>query len=211
MKKIMMKRSALILTLIFISAAGFAQKAHTATMHITYNYALPMGKFKNDIVSDASPRGFGADFMYNINNKISVGGAFGYQDFYQKYPRDVYNTGDHETTSAVLSNSVQLIPVLAKATYYPLGNSKSFVQPYINGGAGVQFVNFRQYLGEFGGSDNNASLTLQGGAGIAIPFSKGKGSGFNIGANYNYVSYNKFDYSNLNHLSFNAGVYFPLK
>lgn len=211
MKKIIMKSSVWILCLIFLSATAFAQKAKTVTMLLSYNYALPSGQFKNDLISNASARGFGADFMYNINNKISIGGAIGYQDFYQKYPRNVYSTGNHETTSAVLSNSVQLIPVMAKAAYYPLGDSKSFVQPYINGGAGVQLINFRQYLGAFGGRDNKVGLALQGGAGVAIPFSADKTSGFNIGANYNLAPYKKFDYSNMNHLSFNAGIYFPLK
>ena len=64
--------------------------------------------------------------LYNINNKLSVGLGLGFQDFYQKYPRALYKTDDNETTSAVLSNSVQIIPLLAKAELYPLGGKKSY-------------------------------------------------------------------------------------
>jgi long-subunit fatty acid transport protein len=117
-------------------------------------------------------RGVTGDILYNVNNKLSVGLGLGFQDFYQKYPRALYNTGDKEVTSAVLSNSVQIIPLLAKAEFYPLGGKQSMVQPYITAGAGLGIVSFTQYLGEFGGSNNGGGFMAQGGAGIFVPFTK---------------------------------------
>ena len=119
--------------------------------------------------------------------------------------------GDKEVTSAVLSNSVQVIPVLAKAEFYPLGGKKSFVHPYITAGAGLGITSFTQYLGEFGGTDNSAGFMLQGGAGITIPFGNAGNSGFKIGANYNMVSYNQNGFSNFNNINFQAGLFFPVK
>jgi hypothetical protein len=180
-------------------------------MDIQYSYAVPLSSFKNDVISNGSPRGVTGDILYNLNNKLSLGLGLGFQDFYQKYPRDLYKTGDNETTSAVLSNSVQIMPVLAKAEFYPLGNKRSAVQPYINAGAGLGITSFTQYLGEFGGTDNTASFMLQGGAGISVPFNKIGNSGFKLGANYNMISYNRSDFSNFNNVNFQAGLFFPLK
>src|SRR5262245_6558668 len=103
-----------------------AQKGQ-AKFDLQYNYALPAGSFKSDIISNGSARGFAADILFNVSSKVAVGIGLGYQDFYQKYPRALYNTGDKEVTSAVLSNSVQVIPLLAKAEFYPLSGSKSVV------------------------------------------------------------------------------------
>ena len=180
-------------------------------INIEYSYALPTGRFKYDVISNGSPRGAMGDLLYNINNKFSVGLGLGYQDFYQKYPRALYNTGDKEVTSAVLSNSVQVIPVLAKAEFYPLGDKKGIIQPYISAGAGLGITTFTQYLGEFGSTDNSGGLMLQGGAGVAIPFSKFSHAGVRLGANYNMVSYNHNGFNNFNNINFQAGLFFPLK
>ena len=195
---------------ILLAAQLKAQKGEVK-VNLQYSYALPTGSFKNDVISNGSARGFSGDILYNINNKVSVGLGLGFQDFYQKYPRALYNTGDKEVTSAVLSNSVQVMPVLAKAEFYPLGDKSSSIQPYISAGAGLGITSFTQYLGEFGGSDNTGGLMLQGGAGVAIPFGKLSKAGVRLGANYNMVTYNHNGFSNFNNINFQAGLYFPLK
>ncbi len=195
---------------ILLASQVNAQKGQVK-MNIQYSYALPMGDFKNNVISNGSPRGVTGDILYNVNDRFSFGLGLGFQDFYQKYPRNLYKTGDNETTSAVLSNSVQIMPVLAKAELYPLDGKKSVVQPYINAGAGLGIINFTQYLGEFGSTDNSASFMLQGGAGIVIPFSSISKSGFKLGADYNMVSYKRNGFSNFNNLSFHAGIFFPIK
>ncbi len=201
----------LVTALTAVAVNAHAQNHGKAMLSLGYNYSLPIGSFKNDIISNGSPRGFTGDLMFTINTKWSAGLGFGFQDFYQKYPRGIYPTGNHEQTSAVLSNSIQSIPMLAKGMFMPLAGKGGLIQPYISAGAGLSFVDFRQYLGEFGSVSNNASFAAQGGAGIVLPFKKNSPSGLNIGADYNYISYQKFGYSNLNNLSFHAGVHFPLK
>jgi hypothetical protein len=201
----------LVLLMIIASVSANAQQKGILKFDLNYNYSIPLGAFKNDIISDASPRGVTGALMYGINNKWSAGLQFGYQDFYQKYPRAIYKTGNNEETSAVLTNSIQSLPLIAKGTFKPLGGTSSFIQPYISAGAGISMIDFKQYLGEFGSSSTSGSFTAQAGAGIMVPFSKGGASGFSIGADYNYVSYNKFDYSNMNNLSLRAGIHFPLR
>jgi hypothetical protein len=205
-----------VLKIMFFAACIFcvlqlhAQKGQVK-LNLQYNYALPVGSFKSDVISNGSPRGVTGDLLFNVSNKLSLGLGSGFQDFYQKYPRDVYKTGDNETTSAVLSNSVQVIPLLVKAEIYPLGGKKCVVQPYINAGAGLGITSFTQYLGEFGSTDNSSGFMLQGGAGIVIPFSRTCASAFRLGATYNMVSYQRNGLSNFNNIGFHAGISFPLK
>jgi Outer membrane protein beta-barrel domain len=203
--------AALAVLIIIASVSANAQQKGILKLDLNYNYSIPLGSFKNDLISDASPRGVTGAFMYGINNKWSAGVQFGYQDYYQKYPRAVYKTGDNEETSAVLTNSIQAIPVIAKATYKPLARNNAFIQPYISAGAGISMIDFKQYLGEFGSQNTSGAFTAQAGAGIMVPFSKGGASGFSVGADYNYVSYKKFGYENMNNLSLHAGVHFPLR
>ncbi|HNP20556.1 MAG TPA: outer membrane beta-barrel protein [Panacibacter sp.] len=209
MKKFMHIFSAILFAAITFSAQ--AQNQGKAILSLGYNYSLPTGAFKSDLISNGSARGFTGDLMFTINHKWSVGLGFGFQDYYQKYPRAIYPTGNHEETSAVLSNSIQALPVIAKGTFMPLAGKAGLVQPYITAGAGLSFVSFRQYLGAFGNVSSSASFAAQGGAGVIIPFKKNSATGINIGADYNYVRYQHFGYSNLNNLSFHAGVHFPLK
>jgi len=201
----------LLFALCIFSATQLQAQKGELQMNLQYSYALPVGSFKTDIISKGSPRGFSGDILYNVSNKVAVGLGLGFQDFYEKYPRALYNTGDKEVTSAVLSNSVLIMPVLAKAEFYPLKGKKSFVQPYITAGAGLALTGFTQYLGEFGGTDNGTGFMLQGGAGVAIPFNSTCNSGLTIGANYNIVSYNKYDLDNFNNLSIKAGLFFPIR
>jgi hypothetical protein len=196
--------------LIVLTVQVNAQKGELK-FNIHYSYALPLGDFKTQVVSDGSARGVTGDLLYGVSNKFSLGLGLGYQDFYQKYPRALYKTGDNETTSAVLSNSVQIMPLMAKAEVYPMGGTKSPVQPYLSLGAGLGVTSFTQYLGEFGGSDNSAGFMLQGGAGVAIPFNSNGLSGFRLDANYNMVTYNRSGLGNFNNVNFQAGFYLPLK
>jgi len=180
-------------------------------LHLNYQYGIPLGDFKNDMISNGSARGYSGSLMYQISPKWAAGISAGYQSFLQKYPRAVYETGDHEATSAVLTNSVEITPLMATGLFTPLAENGKILQPYISAGFGVNMLSFRQYLGEFGGADNKATLIAQGGAGLQITFGKAKESGFSIGANYQYVPYQRNGYGNMNNLGLQAGLYFPLK
>jgi hypothetical protein len=209
MKKIANIAAAIVVVLAG-SGTAHAQKGDVK-FNLNYNYSLPIGNFKNNIISNGSPRGGTGEIMYSLSNKVAIGGAFGYQDYYQKYPRAVYKTGDNESTSAVLTNSIQTVPVMAKLNFTPLGGKGAPVQPYLSGGAGLSLIGFKQYLGEFGSVDNSASFVAQAGAGVYIPFGKLSAAGLKLGANYNYVPYNKNGLGSLNTVDFQAGVFFPLR
>ena len=54
----------------------------------SYSVAVPVGDFKN-LVSETSVRGWNAEAMYGITDQFSLGISGGFQDFYQRYPREV--------------------------------------------------------------------------------------------------------------------------
>ena len=196
------------LVAMFIPTEGKAQQ-RTLSANLNYNIGIPTGNFK-DFVSDASPRGFTADIVYGINDRISIGFGTGYQDFYQKYPRQVYKLSTGGDISAVVTNSLQVIPVLALAKFN-LAPGKA-IQPYIGVGVGGNLVMYNQYLGEFSNSDNAFRFAARPEAGFFIPFKKGmESAGINISGAYNYMPYKNGGLENLNHWGMGLGIRIPVK
>jgi len=210
-----MKKTAIIFLSIF--AAGLITISASAQdklkMELSYNISSPLGSFKNDYINKTSFRGATGEISYTINPKFSLGLQSGYQNYYQKYDRQMYKLEGNQAVSAVLTNTMDIIPLLLHGTYLPLGTSATAkVQPYISAGAGVNLVNYGQYLGEFGGTESSASFAAQAGAGIQIPFgNKMNQTAVKLGADYNFVNYNKNDLTNLNNVGVHLGVVFGLK
>jgi len=220
-----MNRFKSILVLLFgltVAAVSQAQTIEHAPTYSTskgevkvnlfYNYGLPLGTFKSDFMKNSSPRGFTADVLYWFKPQWGVGGSFGYQDYYQKNARDIYKLSDGSDISAVVSHSMQMLPIVAKAMYMPYAEKQAIVQPYVSAGAGINIVNFSEYLGEFSSASSaNAKFTAQAGAGVKIPFGKTQRSGFLLGATYNYTPYNEYDIKGINTINLQAGFQFKLK
>lgn len=195
---------------LLIPVAGKAQ-SDRLTLNLNYNVGIPTGSFKSDVVNDVSARGWTANLMYGINQKLSVGFGTGFQDFYQKYPRAVYKLNDGGDISAVLSNSIQTIPLLAVAQYnFAAGKT---IQPYVGLGAGGNVVMYKQYLGEFTNvSRNKFAFAVRPEVGVFIPFRKDNpAAGINVNGAYNYMPYNTDGLENINHVGVGIGVRFPLR
>ena len=210
MRKIITTVCALVLVL--VASQGYSQSNNKWRMHLGYNVSAPTGSFKNDFVSKTSFRGATGEISYTFNPTFSLGLKSGYQDYYEKFDRQVYHTQGNESISAVITNSMQVVPVLINGTFSPMGGKASFIKPYLSAGAGINLVDYRQYLGEFPSSDASGVFAMQAGAGVLIPFTKvNQETGFRIGANYNYAAYKKNGISNLSSVGVNAGIVFSLK
>lgn len=183
-------------------------------MELGYNISMPTGSFKANEVNNTSLRGAYGEISYPVSSRFSLGLMAGYQTYQQKFDRQVYTTQDHQTISAVKTNAIDVMPLLLRGTYFPLGNDRDkLIQPYLSAGAGLNFVNYQQYLGEFGGSETAFPLAIQGGAGVIIPVggmvSK---TGIKIGATYNYAGYTKDNYNTkLGNIGIHAGFVFPMR
>jgi hypothetical protein len=201
----------IITVLSFFVNYASAQAENKLKMKLNYNVGMPIGDFKDNYISNPSYNGGSGEIFYSINPKFGVGLNVGYQSYYQKYPRQTYKTGENETISAVLSNTVEIMPVLINGTFTPLAATGSKVQPYLSAGAGLNLVNYRQYYGEFSDGSASTSFGAQAGAGILVPFGKQKTSSFQLGTTYNYTPYNTNQLKSLNSVGFNAGIVFPIK
>ena len=146
----------LITSLLFFSYIPINARAQERELQLDLNYSIgiPSGSFKTDAVDKASFRGWTANLLYNVTDKISVGLGTGFQDFYQKYPRAVYKLSEGGEVSAVLTNSIQTIPILAEFQYRFLPHQA--VQPYVGVGVGGNMIVFDQYLGEFDNSKSSS-------------------------------------------------------
>lgn len=207
MKKLI-KAVMLVSVLAFTGNALKAQDSRVS-LNLNYNYSFPTGAFNSDIVSHNSPRGFTGNIMYRVSPLVSVGFGTGYQDYYQKYPRDIYDLGDNQKVSAVLSNSIQTIPLMARAEIYPLRNHSSF-RPYVSVATGLNVINYDQYLGEFPSSSTKLGYRLQGGLGVKIPVIKDE-AGLDVGGSYDFAPYHHLGMKDLNNYNVHAGFYINLK
>ena len=204
-----MKNNKIFFSLIVFLFSAFGVKAQKGenTFNISYSAAFPMGSFKNTISSN-SFRGFNASVLHGVSDKVSVGLATGFQDFYQKNPRQLYKLSDGSDLSAVLTYSIQTIPVLAQVKYnFTPGGT---VQPYAAIGAGANFISYTQLYGEFSDKQAKIGFAAKPELGLQIPFGKG-GAGFNIGASYNIMPFKQDGLSNLNNIGVHAGFNIPMR
>jgi hypothetical protein len=152
---IMKKIKYLIAGLALLCCAGaFAQDEDGLTLKLNYSVAFPMGSYKN-LIGNTSYKGFGGELMYHTSNAFAIGLETGSQSFYEKYPRKIYAQSDGSDISAVVSNTIQTVPILLKAQYNFL--SESAVRPYIAVGVGGNVITYNQYGGEFS-NDNKSTF-----------------------------------------------------
>ena len=204
-----MKNSKIIFSLTVFLFSVFLARAQKGEnkLNISYSAALPAGSFKNTVSSN-SFRGFNASFLHGVSDNLSVGLATGFQDFYQKYPRQLYKLSDGSDLSAVLTYSIQTIPVLAELKYnFTPGGT---VQPYAAIGAGANFISYEQLFGEFGNKLGKIGFAARPEAGLQIPLGK-NGAGFTIGASYNIMPFKQDDLKNLNSIGLHAGFSIPMR
>src|SRR5262249_4998836 len=116
--KSIFKYSSIAAFLIFFASTVRAQTArtyndqgydHSLQFNINYNVNIPTGGLKN-FVTNPAYKGFTGSMAYPVTDQLSLGLGIGYNDYYQKYPRQVYNESG-SSISAVVSNSIQQIPL----------------------------------------------------------------------------------------------------
>lgn len=205
-----MKRVKIFLIIVASTFCVTTVKAQRGVTKISvaWSAAFPTSSFK-DFVSDASFRGADLRIMHGITDKISVGFGTGFQDFYQKYPRQVYKLSDGSDISAVVSNSLEAVPLLARFQYS--FSPEKRIQPFVGVGAGANMVLYRQYLGEFADSKNKFAFQAQPELGVYFPFKPNGSSGISVSGYYNVIPFSYNETGNLNSFGFTVGFGFPTR
>jgi len=195
-----------ILSLILFQNRLFSQE-RAWQFNAGYSVAIPTGNFKN-LVDETSLRGWNASVMHGVTDKVSVGFASGFQDFYQKYPREVLH-GQGSDVSAVVSNSIQTIPIMLKGKYNFL--HEGFIQPFAALGAGGNFIQYQKYYGQFVDSRSKFGFAAQPEIGVHVSISKMRRIGLDISATYSIMPFKYNDADGLNHMAVRAGITIPLQ
>lgn len=186
----------------------YTRAQHRVVMNINYSVNIPTGSFA-DYIGNTSFRGWNANISYRLNEKLSIGGTTGFQDFYQKNERALYKDTEGSDISAVVTNSIQTIPLLATVRYaLTTGGS---IQPYVAAGVGANFIMHSQFLGQFANDYNKLGFAARPEVGVFIPIRKEGESGINIAGSFNYMPYSQGELKNLNSWGISVGGKFPLR
>lgn len=199
--------------MILLGGLVLAAREHAAgqskpvNLELNYSVSGPTGAF-HDFISNQSWKGWQANILYPLTKQLELGLGVAYQDFYQQYPRQLYKLTDGSDISAVVTNSVQTIPVLLQAryTFY-----RGKVRPYAGIGVGGNMILFDQYLGEFSNSHNHFKFAARPQVGVQIPIGQMKVAAVNISAAYNYLPYREYGLDNVSNWNVSAGLKFPLR
>src|SRR5687768_13102683 len=98
----MKKNLSIIMLLLAVAFTFNAQAQQRLNMELGYSINQPIGSLKNE-VSKTSFRGFNGGITYDVTEQLGIGLGVSYSDFYEKYPRQVYQTPEG-AVSAVISN-----------------------------------------------------------------------------------------------------------
>ncbi|MFT3933263.1 MAG: outer membrane beta-barrel protein [Chitinophagaceae bacterium] len=191
-----------------LCSTGVFAQWNPATLKIDYSVGIPTGSFK-DVIGNTSFKGFGAELMFHVNDNLSLGLETGSQYYYQKYPRDIYKQSDGSAISAVVSNTVQTVPIMFKAQYNFM--TDKIVQPYVALAAGGNIISYNQYAGQYSNDQKNKfGFAARPEAGVFVPFRKNGSAGISLGAGYSFMPFNYNGISNLNSITARAGISIPL-
>ncbi len=200
------------LILIFIIFSFFIntgiQAQNRVMLNLNYSVNGPTGSFK-DYIGNTSFRGWNANITYRINEKIAIGATAGFQDFYEKTDRALYKDSEGRDISAVVSKSLQTIPLLATVRY-SLSSSPT-VNPYVGVGIGGSLIMHSRYLGEFPTDYNKLTAMIRPEVGVFLPIMKEREAGLTIAGSYNFIPYNENGIKNLNSWGISIGAKFPLR
>ena len=204
MKKIIVP----VITCCFLSSQVLNAQINEVRMSAGIAVAIPSGQFR-DLVDNPSLRSAEVSLLYGITDRFSIGLNGGFQDFYQKFSRAVYKQPDGSDISAVITNSVQTIPLLATAQYQL--NEGGIARPYVSVGAGGAIVVNTQYAGEYANENNKIGFSIKPGLGIYIPFRRDGAAGLKAGVHYTHISYKKEEISNLGFIGISVSIAFPMR
>lgn len=178
-------------------------------LNLNYGISLPTGDL-HQYANKPSFNGWNASLLYQINPKLAAGLGFGFYDFYQKIPRQVYAQDKYTDISAVPSHTLQYMPIQPTVIYTPGGNQGA-VQPYIGLGVGGALVDYGKFWGEFEDKDNKFAFSVTPMAGIHIPFGKTSPLKMNVGVKYNYIPYSYNEIHSLGAVEGDIGISLHLR
>lgn len=173
---------------------------------LSWDYNKPLTN--TDFIKDASTVGTKLGFRKRINDedKLWVGGDFGWAVYKQYVPTQTYTTGTQSVTTDLYNYSYNYnLTVNIDYFFFPM---KQLVVPYAGFGIGASYNKYNQYYNIYGSSSSSWGFLVRPEVGILIGFKEN--SSWRIKAAYHYDystnSSTDFGYKNFQNTGFQVGL-----
>ncbi len=200
----------LILVTIFaissIARDGDSGVENNGFFAFNYSMGTTFGS-SNEFIGEPSFRGFNFDYRRKLNPNVSAGILLGYQHFYEKLDRDLYQAPNNPgvTISSVQSRLLSVIPVTIQGHYYFVNDSR--FEPYLGFGIGVYKLEYEKWWGAAEDANDEWKLGMNGQIGTTFAITPDY-FGINLGLVYHWVpSYEYNEIDGVTFLNLNLGLY----
>ncbi len=161
-----------------------------------------------DFIKEASSLGTKLGFRKRINedDKLWVGGDFGWAVYKQYIPTQTYTSGTQSVTTDLYNYSYNY-SLSANLDYFFLPMEKILV-PYAGLGIGVAYDKFTQYYNIYGSTGSSWGFLVRPEAGILIGFKENSSWRVKAAFHYDYASNTStdFGYKNFINYGFQVGL-----
>ncbi len=182
-----MKNNKILFTIVFIIAFSFASFSQGGgAWNFTYNMGIPMGDTK-DFVSKSSFRGMMIEGRGFVTNNLAVGGAVGWQVFYENNGWVTESISETAAIHGYQRKVINAVPLLVTADYYFFPGN---LMPYIGLGLGTYYIESRSYLGIYYVQEKAWHFGLAPELGLSIPFGSSNAA-FTANVKYNWAAKTK--------------------
>ena len=176
----------LIIAICLFSMSPFVK---AQMFNVNYQMSIPFGEVK-DFTDKTSFRGFDMGYHYFLSDCFSVGGALGWNTFYEE-EKDVagyFNFNKNDDVYAITGHQyryINTVPMLAIGRYYMTGNDGS-IRPFVGLGLGTQWTEKRLDVGLYSSTISRWQFSVNPEIGACIPINEQFAA--NVGVRYNYAT-----------------------
>ena len=198
----------LVLLFTFTLLSGVASAQEGGSVIFNYSVGFTAGSTK-EFVSPVSSRGFNFDVRFNVRENISVGAIVGWNYFYEKKDRDVYEVTKSDITSdvsAVQQRFLNVIPLVAQGQYRLISGSSPII-PYAGLAIGGYHVDYEKYWSNILDEKESWEFGFAPHVGVLFPFASEQ-IGINVEVKYNYINFSYNEVENISYFDTNIGMFF---
>ncbi len=204
-----MKKYILITLLsLFAIATTFAQDKQYYTTD--YSTGMLVGS-SSDFISNYSWTGMSFSGQIFIHKNISVGGKFGFNNYYEGKAAKVHDFGDGTRVFASSYNHIKVIPFGLSFHYFPL--SDNLIQPYVGFTIGAAYATESIFVQELRFSKDDYGFSITPEIGVFAKFGNTPfGARLSVSYQYTTNSYELLNqnYTDLQTLNVNLGISYML-
>ncbi|MEI8006684.1 MAG: hypothetical protein WCI48_10785 [Bacteroidota bacterium] len=180
---------------------------------LSWSISVPLGNLSS-FVNNVSPAGGNFTGRYFLKKGLAVGFEFGWNNYYEKYPRDTYYGDDGLAITAVQYSYAFVIPWKAGVYYYFMPSA--IADPYVGLSLGGDYMEEHIMVQEYDIYNTQWGFTMSPEVGVLIKFGRFSHWGATASAQYwfntnsfNFAGYNS--YANMQGLNFNVGLTYMLR